>query len=337
MSVPPPHTLALPAPGDVGRSLAGRRVAVLGATGFIGRWVARAASLAGADVWLVARDEAAAGDVAARYGIRGTVARVDVLAAADLAAFYRDVRPESTFNLAGYGVDRRESDPALAEAINVGLVRHLLELIPATAAGSDWTGLALVHTGSALEYGVVGGHLPEDGPAHPTTVYGRTKLAATHLVEAAVANGALRAVTARLFTVYGPGEHDGRLLPSILAARSGDAPVAMTDGLQRRDFTFVGDVAEGLVRAAVQPATPWSTVNLATGRLHTVREFVSEAAGVLGLPPGHFQFGRLPTRPEEMAHAAVTVDRIRTWLHWVPSTDIAEGVRATAAAFAGEV
>lgn len=311
------------------RALAGRRVVVLGATGFIGRWVAREASRAGAAVWLAARDEAAAAEVAARYGIRGTIARVDVLHAGELAAFYRHVRPELTCNLIGYGVDRRETDPALADAINVDLVRRLLTLVPEAAAGSDWPGLHLVHTGSALEYGAIGGHLAEDAVVNPTTVYGQTKLAATRLVEAAVAAHELRAVTARLFTVYGPGEHDGRLLPSILSARSSTTAVPMTNGLQQRDFTYVGDVAEGLIRAAVQPTVPWTTVNLATGQLHTVREFVTRAEAALGLTPGRFHFGALPTRAEEMAHAAVTVERVRSWLGWVPSTGIAEGVAAT--------
>jgi nucleoside-diphosphate-sugar epimerase len=103
----------------------------------------------------------------------------------------------------------------------------------------------------------------------------------------------------------------------------------MTNGLQQRDFTYVGDVADGLVRAAVQPRIPWPIVNLATGRLHSVREFVAEAERALGLVPGRFQFGALPTRPDEMAHAAVTVERARQWLGWVPSTSIADGVRAT--------
>lgn len=309
--------------------LSNRRVVVLGATGFIGRWVAREAVRAGARVWLVARDEAAAADVAARYSIAGTVAGVDVLQAGDLAAFYREVRPELTCNLIGYGVDRRETDPGLAEAINVDLVRCLLELVPDAAAGSDWPGLHLVHTGSALEYGAIGGHLPEDAIVNPTTVYGQTKLAATRLVDRAVAAGAVRAVTARLFTVYGPGEHDGRLLPSVLSARASSVPVPMTDGLQQRDFTYVGDVAEGLIRAALQPAAPWSTVNLATGHLHTVREFVMRAEAVLGLAPGRFQFGALPTRPDEMAHDTVAVSRARAWLGWVPPTGIEAGVRAT--------
>lgn len=311
-------------------TLRDRRVLVLGVTGFIGRWVAHTAGHAGARVWMSARDAEAARAIAGAYDIDGTVAAVDVLREAELATLVRDVRPDVTFNLIGYGVDRRETDAALAEAINVDLVRRLIALVREGAGRGDWRGLDLVHTGSALEYGAIGGHLSEEAAVNPTTVYGRTKLAATELVAGAAATG-LRAVTARLFTVYGPGEHDGRLLPSVLAARTATAPIPMTNGLQQRDFTWVGDVAEGLLRAAAQPSAPWSTVNLATGRLQTVRAFVTEAERALGLAPGRFQFGALPTRAEEMAHDAVTVERLRSWLGWVPSTAIHDAVVATAA------
>jgi nucleoside-diphosphate-sugar epimerase len=310
-------------------ALRDRRVLVLGATGFIGRWAARAAHQAGARVWLAARRADEAARIASVYGLDGaTTVALDVLDAAALAGVIRDAAPDVTFNLAGYGVDRTETDPALSQAINVELVRRVLDLI-AAGPPSAWAGPRLVHTGSALEYGTVGGDLSEDGPVNPTTVYGQTKLTATRLVEGAVAAGRLRAVTARLFTVYGPGEHTGRLLPSVLASRSSASPVAMTNGLQQRDFTYVGDVAEGLVRAAARTTLPWATVNLATGRLRSVREFVGEAERALGLTPGRFAFGALPTRSDDMAHDAVTIERARQWLGWVPSTTIADGVRAT--------
>lgn len=307
--------------------LRGRRVLVLGVTGFIGRWAARAAHEAGARVWLAARDAEAAARVTGAYGIPGTLAAVDVLDDASLRAVVDDARPDVVFNLVGYGVDRSETDAALSQAINVDLVRRLIEQLP--SGDGTWPGLQLVHTGSALEYGAIGGHLAEDAEVNPTTVYGQTKVAATRLVEAAVASGRLRAVTARLFTVYGPGEHAGRLLPSVLASRTATAPIAMTNGLQQRDFTYVGDVAEGLVRCACCTEVRWPTINLATGRLHTVRDFVADAERALGLAPGRFHFGALPTRAEEMAHAAVTVERARQWLGWVPSTTIVDGVRAT--------
>ncbi len=103
----------------------------------------------------------------------------------------------------------------------------------------------------------------------------------------------------------------------------------MTNGYQRRDFTYVGDIAEGFVRAATSPLPDWATVNLATGRLHSVREFVALAESALGMEPGRFKFGALPTRSDDMAHDDVAVVRARQWFGWVPGTDVATGVRAT--------
>ena len=140
-------------------------------------------------------------------------------------------------------------------------------------------------------------------------------------------------LTARLFTVYGAGEHDGRLLPSLLAAAQGDEPLPLTEGFQKRDFTFVGDVADGLIRLAQTPSLAafgmGSLVNLATGELSTVRSFVEAAAAVLGIEPDRLRFGELPTRGEEMAHEPVNIERLRSVLGWRPPTPIEAGVART--------
>jgi nucleoside-diphosphate-sugar epimerase len=70
-------------------------------------------------------------------------------------------------------------------------------------------------------------------------------------------------------------------------------------------------------------------VNLATGRLATVREFVEIAAGILGIPPENLNFGALPPSIYEMEHAPVAINRLKTLLGWLPPTTIAEGVRKT--------
>jgi UDP-glucose 4-epimerase len=279
-------------------------------------------------VWLAARNGAAAARVAGDYGIAGAIAAVDVTRPGDLLALLRDARPAVTCNLAGYGVDRRETDPALANAINLELVTHLVDLVPRNR-DVQWPGLSLLHAGSAAEYGVACGDLVEDGEACPTTVYGQTKLDATRAIEAAVRGGSILAVTARLFTVYGPGEHAGRLLPSILSARTTTGDIPMTTGAQRRDFTYVGDVAEGFVRCAAGSLPGWATINLATGRLHSVREFVEQAASALEIPLTRFRFGAVPHRTDDMAHLPVSTERARGWLEWTPATTIAQGVLAS--------
>jgi nucleoside-diphosphate-sugar epimerase len=137
-------------------------------------------------------------------------------------------------------------------------------------------------------------------------------------------------VTARLFNVYGPGEHPGRLLPSLLDAARSRTAVDLTAGQQRRDFTYVEDVAEGLLRLGVSPAMePGFVVNLATGRLTTVKEFVLIAARLLAIPPEHLRFGALPGRTAEMSHEEVAIDRLTRLLAWRPAGTIEEGITRT--------
>jgi UDP-glucose 4-epimerase len=307
------------------------RVVVLGATGFIGRWVARALVTRGADLYLVVRDPSAAAPVFARFGVSGTIVEAQLENPDAVTSLFRRLRPSVTFNLAGYGVDpaeRGQPDEGTAYRINADLVQAVGE---ALSAGRDptWRGQDLVHVGSALEYGEIGGDLAEDSPPNPTTLYGKSKLAGTRVLTHCCASYGLRGLTARLFTVYGPGEHAGRLLPSLLECGQHGTALPLTTGTQQRDFGYVQDVAEGLLRLGLTISEPGEIVNLATGRLSTVRQFVETAAGIIGIPSDRLLFGALPGRPEEMAHREVNVRRLLGLTGWVPTTRIADGVRKT--------
>lgn len=308
-------------------SYAGARVLVTGASGFIGRWIARQLTAAGGELLLAVRDEASMRDVASRYGITGVVRHVDFRDANAIERVVRDFQPAITFNAVGYGVDRSERDDGEMSALNVDAVRHL-----ATAVhrhGAEWGGVRLVHAGSALEYGDAHGDLREDAEAHPNTAYGHAKLRGTLEVASIAASTGLRALTARLFTVYGPGEHAGRLLPSVIDGRISGRTVALSGGTQRRDFTYVADVAEGLLRLGLSNAPAGLIVNLATGRLSSVRHFAETAASALGMPLESLQFGSKAPYAVEMEHSDVSIDRLRSLLRWRPPTTIRDGVLAT--------
>lgn len=306
-----------------------RRVLLLGGSGFIGRWVARRLTDAGAALFLVARDPDQAASRWARLGVRGVPLKADLSRPGMAGELIRSVRPSISFNLAGYGVDPEERDESLGVRINCDLVGEL-----ARAAGDypdpAWVGQNLVHTGTAAEYGEAGGNLSEDSEPRPTGWYGRTKLAGTEALSLAARRGLVRAVSARLFTVYGPGERGGRLLPSLIEAARTGSVLPLTSGHQRRDFTYVEDVAEGLLRLGALGVRAPGPVNLATGTLESVRRFAERAAAVLGLPSARLRFGDRPDRPHEMAHFEVSVARLRVLCGWVPGTTIEQGVRRTA-------
>lgn len=306
----------------------GRRVLVIGASGFVGRWVAQDLSRSGAQLWLVVRDVEAMYSIAASLGIRGEIVAADLGHQKALPLLFAKVQPEITFHLAGYGVTPGENDPQCAQAMNVELVKGVAEAVAALPP-VDWPGLRLVHTGSTAEYGPVKGLVKEDSPTRPESLYGETKLAGTLALKTVVSRSGLRAVVARLFTVYGPGESEGRLLPSLLAAAKSGERLQLTSGEQQRDFTYVGDVAAGLLRlACVQESAP-TIVNLATGQLTRVRDFVTQAAEILGLRPEQLHLGALAQRAHDLHQGPADVSRLEHLTGWRPRTTPAEGIRRT--------
>jgi nucleoside-diphosphate-sugar epimerase len=321
-------------PGMPDRLFAGVRVLVTGAAGFIGRWVARRLNQAGAHLILAVRKRSPAEAVFTRYSVRGTILELDLGSQESVDRLLRTSRPAVLFNLAGYGIDRSERDESLFCRLNAELPAALARAM-SEHREPGWPGAAVVHAGSIAEYGPIGGDLAESSPARPLTLYGRTKLAGTMGLAQTCQRCGLAGLTARLATVYGPGEHPGRLLPTLLAA--GGGPVLLSAGLQKRDFTYVEDVADGLLRLAAACPAPGEIVNLVTGVLTTVREFAEIAAQVLDIGPDRLRFGALAVRAdEEMEHLPVANAKLRQLTGWAPPTSIIEGVRRTRDFFALE-
>jgi nucleoside-diphosphate-sugar epimerase len=115
----------------------------------------------------------------------------------------------------------------------------------------------------------------------------------------------------------------------VLAAAASGSTLPLSDGEQRRDFCYVEDAVQGLLRLAVSDAAPGEIINVATGVMQRVRDFATIAARVCGVPNEKLQFGALPRLPEEMRQSGVNVDKLRALTGWVPSDNIEAGVRRT--------
>ena len=296
---------------------------VLGATGFIGRWVVRELLSRGTPVVGVIRSPRRRRDAFDGWSTTPEFVTVDLGRAGSGRNVIVDLRPSVVFNLAGYGVDREERDERLAERLNVELVQELAEACAPSGAAA---GTRLIHVGSALEYGTAGGLLSEQTTPEPTTLYGRTKLAGTLAITTAAGKSGTKGLTARLFTVFGDGEHPGRLFPSLVDAAETGAAISLTDGEQRRDFAWAGDVASLLVDLSAAPFHPGEIVNLATGQMHSVAEFIRECAAQLRLTNQQLHFGALPTRAEEMQHEGVAVERLRELVGYTADGNLAAAV-----------
>jgi UDP-glucose 4-epimerase len=84
----------------------------------------------------------------------------------------------------------------------------------------------------------------------------------------------------------------------------------------------------GLLRVG-RSATASGVLNIATGRLTTVRRFAEQAAEIMGIPGDRLRFGAEPKREGEMFHDAVDTSRAEQLLGWFPTISIADGVSRT--------
>lgn len=143
---------------------------------------------------------------------------------------------------------------------NVLASQRLLEA--ALAAGRP----RVVYASSSSVYGVAPTlPLKEDGPCHPVSPYGVTKLAAEHLAVLYHKSYGLPTVSLRFFTVYGPRQRpDMAFNRFFTAARDGGTIQVYGDGRQTRDFTFVSDIVAA-TRAAAVSGRPGSVYNVGGG------------------------------------------------------------------------
>ncbi|HIQ02466.1 MAG TPA: SDR family NAD(P)-dependent oxidoreductase, partial [Anaerolineales bacterium] len=165
-------------------------------------------------------------------------------------------------------------DPQRVMAVNCTGTLNLLEA--ARAAGVR----RFVFASSAAVYGdQTDLPLREDLPPDPLSPYAASKAAGEALCRAYFASYGLPTVVLRFFNVYGPRQdprspYSGVISIFVERMRQGLPPVIYGDGEQTRDFVYVGDVVEAVVRAAEREEAVGEVFNIAGGRQTSVLELV---------------------------------------------------------------
>ena len=145
----------------------------------------------------------------------------------------------------------------------------------------------------------------------------------------------LPVVRARLFNVYGPGEIPGRyrnVIPNFLYWALHGQPLPITgSGQETRDFTYVGDIVAGLLRAGVLPGAVGEAINLAAGVETTVMDLAEQVNALTGNAAGirHLERRRWDTHTRRCA----AIEKAQHRLGYQPRTDFPTGLRQTLAWF----
>lgn len=237
------------------------KIAVTGASGFIGRYVL--AELARQQIEVVAITRAATRLSA--LNVAGRIVEMD-LAAPGADCFDRLGRPDVLVHLAWDGLPNYKS----LHHFETELPRQFGFLKAMVEAGLP----SLLVTGTCFEYGMQSGALSEDMPTQPTNPYGHAKDALRRQLEFLKASKPFNLTWARLFYMYGEGQPKNSLYPQLKDAVSrGERRFNMSGGEQLRDYLPIEEVARLISVLAIRRGDI-GCINLCAGKPITVRELV---------------------------------------------------------------
>jgi UDP-glucose 4-epimerase len=309
------------------------RTLVTGGAGFIGSHLADALLARGDDVTIV--DDLSGGreaNIAAALAAGARLARTDIRDGAALAAIVQAARPQAIFHLAAQ-VDVRRSiaDPGFDARTNVEGTINVLEA--ARAAGSER--VVFASTGGAIygETDVL--PTPETEPALPMAAYGQSKRAAELYLGLYERLYGMSTLALRFGNVYGPRQdpHGEAGVIAIFCGklRGGERPRIYGGGTQTRDYVYVGDLVDAIVRGG--DAREGGVMNVGTEEETSVLELVAVLAELHG--PGAPEPEFAPARLGEVERSCLSAARAREALGWRARTPIGEGLRLTYEALDG--
>ena len=223
-------------------------------------------------------------------------------------------------------VPRSVADPVTSNRANVDATLNVL------VAARDAGARRLVFAGSSSAYGdtpVLPKH--EDMPTRPLSPYALQKVVGEEYLRLFTRLYGLETVTIRYFNVFGPRQDPSSPYSGVIslfagALLDGRRPTICGDGGQTRDFTYVANVVDGVLRACTAADVSGQAINVATGGRISINDLGRAMASLVGVP---FEPEYVAARPGDVRDSQADITRARRLLGYAPLVPFEEGLRLT--------
>jgi nucleoside-diphosphate-sugar epimerase len=223
-------------------------------------------------------------------------------------------------------VPRSVKDPISSNRANVDATLNVL------VAARDAGVRRVVFAGSSSAYGntlTLPKH--EEMPTSPLSPYALQKVVGEQYLKMFTTLYGLETVTIRYFNVFGPRQDPSSAYSGVIslfatALLENRAPTIYGDGEQSRDFTYVANVVDGVLRAAEAPGASGQVINIATGRRISLNLLFEEMRRLIGadVTPRYES-----TRAGDVRDSQADITRAREILGYRPLVPFEEGLRLT--------
>lgn len=264
--------------------------------------------------------------------------RIDLADRSGMAELFRTHKPRRVVNLAAQaGVRYAMENPLAYIDSNLVGFAHVLE-------GCRHNGVEhLVYASSSSVYGA-NTALPfsvHDNVDHPLSLYAATKKANELMAHSYSHLYGLPTTGLRFFTVYGPWDRPDMALQKFAwAIVKGEVVKLFNHGKHRRDFTYIDDIVEGVIRVLDRPAppnpdwsgeqpdagtsrAPWRVYNIGNNRPVDLMAYVGALEKALGRTA---EKAFLPLQPGDVPDTWANVDDLVEQFDYQPATPVEQGV-----------
>jgi NAD dependent epimerase/dehydratase len=307
----------------------GKKVLITGAGGFIGSHLAEALVQAGATTTAMVRYNSgssignlAFSDPEVRKAMRivsGTIEDSDFV--------YKAVDGQDcVFHLAAlitipYSYDA----PRTYVRTNIEGTLNVLEAVRRCGVAR------MVHTSTSEVYGTaIRVPIDEGHPLQGQSPYSATKIGADKLAESYYRSFATPVTTLRPFNTFGPRQSARAFIPTVISQALKRDTIRLGSLDPERDMTFVGDTVAGFMAAAATPGIEGETINLGTGKTHSIGWFVKLILELMGVDkPVVQESERLRPKLSEVMRLVSDNRLARERMGWSPTVPVDDGLRRT--------
>lgn len=289
------------------------KVAVFGASGFVGINVVKAFQQAGIEV--------VASDIRESPHITAEFKQADLLDYDQVAGVVKG--SDMVVHLAASPLPASIKNPCLNARINIEGSLNIMD-----AAREHGVQKIVFSSASSLVGEVKYNPVDEKHPATPKTPYGVAKYAIEHYLRVYQELYGLNYLIFRFYNIYGPWQYpeSGALIPMVYRKLRDEGSFnVFGDGKQARDFIYVEDLADFYVKA-VRNDVKNEVVNLGTGKGTTIKQVVEIAGEILGIQA---KINYLSQRPGEIENFVADTRKIRELFSTVPYTSLDKGLQKT--------
>jgi nucleoside-diphosphate-sugar epimerase len=231
-------------------------------------------------------------------------------------------------------VPRSVKDPAASNRANVDATLNML------LAARDEGVKRVVFAGSSSAYGDAA-VMPkrEDMPTAPLSPYALQKLVCEQYCAMFTTLYGLETVTTRYFNVFGPRQdptspYSGVIALFASALLEGRTPSMYGDGEQTRDFTYVANVVDGVLRASVAPGVAGQVINVAAGGRVSLNDLLGAMNTILGT---NVRATYKAPRVGDVRDSQADIEKAKALLGYTPSVHWQEGLARTLAWYREEL